>query len=383
LDPLSVMLSDMPHDAFECPPLPLSAVDSSSGRSEIKSQELHKLHRQFKPAGSKRQQLTPEDAVEIFAMRPKDKGTRLTKRGSMLKCKIIGPKYGVSPKTIRDIWRGRTWKDATKTQWTLEDTVHTRKYPSKPKSPAHARDAYTESPMPPTKAETVAASAPRSTGGMSDGLRAYPYPESPAWPRREPCPDAPAAPTGHQLDPAWRHRGLPPHRIGEQAMTRSSSIDHAPSALIRAPIDPRRHAAPQPSPTLPPRPRHPPSLLLPLGPPPGQSPLPPPPGQQRLPPAVAALLLSALLRSAKPLPPLWPAAPTPSPAPPPPACHAWGPPLSALAALVAAAGAPAPPPWGALLRPWGRAVHTTANFSTYVSSVFYVNPTWCMNKLQA
>ena len=39
----------------------------------------------------------------------------------MLLCKIIAPKYGVSPKTIRDIWRGRTWLHATEHLWTEED----------------------------------------------------------------------------------------------------------------------------------------------------------------------------------------------------------------------------------------------------------------------
>ena len=35
----------------------------------------------------------------------------------MLLCKSIAPRYGVSPKTIRDIWRGRTWLHATDHLW--------------------------------------------------------------------------------------------------------------------------------------------------------------------------------------------------------------------------------------------------------------------------
>ena len=78
--------------------------------------------RKFKPPSSKRQQLTAEEAAEIYLMRPKvvGKGDR-PKRGSMIKCKSIAPKYGVSAKTIRDIWRGRTWIEATRHLWTREE----------------------------------------------------------------------------------------------------------------------------------------------------------------------------------------------------------------------------------------------------------------------
>ena len=73
---------------------------------EISSTEEKK--RKFKPPSSKRQQLTAEEAIEIYLQRPAiGKGDR-PKRGSMIRCKGIAPKYGVSAKTIRDIWRGRT-----------------------------------------------------------------------------------------------------------------------------------------------------------------------------------------------------------------------------------------------------------------------------------
>ena len=77
--------------------------------------------RTFKPAYSKRQQLTAEEAAEIFSLRPKPAKGIPSKRGSMIHCKSIGPKFGVSPKTIRDIWRGRTWTEATKHLWTPEE----------------------------------------------------------------------------------------------------------------------------------------------------------------------------------------------------------------------------------------------------------------------
>ena len=79
--------------------------------------------RTFKPAYSKRQQLTAEEAAEIFSLRPKPAKGIPSKRGSMIHCKSIGPKFGVSPKTIRDIWRGRTWTEATKHLWTPEEHI--------------------------------------------------------------------------------------------------------------------------------------------------------------------------------------------------------------------------------------------------------------------
>jgi hypothetical protein len=41
----------------------------------------------------------------------------------MVRCKTIAPKYGVTPKTIRDIWRGRTWIQATEHLWTEEEKI--------------------------------------------------------------------------------------------------------------------------------------------------------------------------------------------------------------------------------------------------------------------
>ena len=75
-------------------------------------------NRRFKPASSKMLQLSAEDACEIYNMRPRNSKER---RGSMVQCKTIAPKYGVSAKTIRDIWRGRTWILATKHLWSEEE----------------------------------------------------------------------------------------------------------------------------------------------------------------------------------------------------------------------------------------------------------------------
>jgi hypothetical protein len=75
-------------------------------------------NRRFKPPSSKMLQLSAEDACEIYNMRPRNSKER---RGSMVQCKTIAPKYGVSAKTIRDIWRGRTWILATKHLWSEEE----------------------------------------------------------------------------------------------------------------------------------------------------------------------------------------------------------------------------------------------------------------------
>jgi hypothetical protein len=48
------------------------------------------------------------------------KGGQL-RRGSMLHCKAIAPKYGVTPKTIRDVWSGRSWAKTTRHLWTDEE----------------------------------------------------------------------------------------------------------------------------------------------------------------------------------------------------------------------------------------------------------------------
>jgi len=50
--------------------------------------------------------------LEIFELRPK-MSTGRQRRGSMIQCKSIAPKYGVTAKTVREIWRGLTWTETT------------------------------------------------------------------------------------------------------------------------------------------------------------------------------------------------------------------------------------------------------------------------------
>mmetsp|Transcript_48369 Transcript_48369/g.96855 ORF Transcript_48369/g.96855 Transcript_48369/m.96855 type:complete len:291 (+) Transcript_48369:79-951(+) len=81
--------------------------------------------RNVKPASSKRQQLTVEEAAEIYSLRPTNSLDVL--RGSMAHCRTIAPRYGVTPKTIRDVWSGRTWAEATRHLWTPEEVVQRAK----------------------------------------------------------------------------------------------------------------------------------------------------------------------------------------------------------------------------------------------------------------
>jgi hypothetical protein len=60
--------------------------------------------------------LTNARALEIFKLRPQLKGP--VRRGAMVHCKAIAPQFGVSPKTVREIWAGRAWARATFTEWT-------------------------------------------------------------------------------------------------------------------------------------------------------------------------------------------------------------------------------------------------------------------------
>ncbi|EKX31636.1 hypothetical protein GUITHDRAFT_122181 [Guillardia theta CCMP2712] len=129
------------------------SVPSDRAASNM-STEIGGSRRPFKPASSKRQQLTAEEAVEIYKLRPiACKGGNL-RRGSMLHCKAVAPRYGVTPKTIRDVWSGRSWAEATRHLWT-EDEVMRRtaggsdedaEGPSKKSEAAARSDAAVHSP---------------------------------------------------------------------------------------------------------------------------------------------------------------------------------------------------------------------------------------------
>ena len=71
--------------------------------------------------GQHTRQLTPARALEIFKLRPRLKNPGQRRRGEMVHCKTIAPQFGVSPKTVREIWSGRAWARATRKEWTTEE----------------------------------------------------------------------------------------------------------------------------------------------------------------------------------------------------------------------------------------------------------------------
>jgi hypothetical protein len=60
-----------------------------------------------------RNSLSREKAIEIYMKRPDMMGFKKSRRGTMMGCDVVAIEFSVTPKTIRDIWRGRTWSEAT------------------------------------------------------------------------------------------------------------------------------------------------------------------------------------------------------------------------------------------------------------------------------
>ena len=57
--------------------------------------------------------LSREQAIDIYSRRPDKMSFKKSRRGTMVGCEAVALEFGVTPKTIRDIWRGRTWGEAT------------------------------------------------------------------------------------------------------------------------------------------------------------------------------------------------------------------------------------------------------------------------------
>lgn len=92
------------------PRLSESGKDGLERRSSLSESEDPTLVRQN---SSKRLRMTKQQALEIYHLRPNAGISDKLRRGSMSGCKALAIKYGVTAKTIRDIWRGRTWTEAT------------------------------------------------------------------------------------------------------------------------------------------------------------------------------------------------------------------------------------------------------------------------------
>ena len=56
------------------------------------------------PRNAKRLRMTKQQALEIYDQRPNAGVDDKLRRGCMAHCKELAVKYGVTPKTIRDIW---------------------------------------------------------------------------------------------------------------------------------------------------------------------------------------------------------------------------------------------------------------------------------------
>mmetsp|Transcript_40814 Transcript_40814/g.82247 ORF Transcript_40814/g.82247 Transcript_40814/m.82247 type:complete len:266 (+) Transcript_40814:25-822(+) len=105
-----------------------SKPDTSSFKVESDEEPRHgPTGRTLKHPSSKCQQLTSEEAAEIYAMRPEVEKRSSLRRGCMAKSKLLAPRYGVSSKTVRDIWHGRTWVSATRHLWTKAEAAQRAK----------------------------------------------------------------------------------------------------------------------------------------------------------------------------------------------------------------------------------------------------------------
>jgi hypothetical protein len=107
----------------------------------------------------------------------------------MVRCKTIAPKYGVTPKTIRDIWRGRTWIQATEHLWTEEEKIQRAQGDSSSSDDEDGNDA-----RPSASARSATSNPPQaSAAGRGDAHSANA--RSPAAPTAPAVPAAPAAPS--------------------------------------------------------------------------------------------------------------------------------------------------------------------------------------------
>jgi len=112
-----------------------------------------------------RSSLTEKEVLEIFALRPRVQSGRAA-RGSMVQCKIIAPRYGVTAKTVREIWRGITWTQTTLPHWTEQELGMRR-----------ARRRYAKSEAPSKLLKSLLAQAtPMDAGQRLQGDGHHPKP---------------------------------------------------------------------------------------------------------------------------------------------------------------------------------------------------------------
>jgi hypothetical protein len=90
-----------------------SITPSETGIQEVTDQGDEPAIPRTASSGRTRNGLNRDKAMEIYARRPDEMGFRKSRRGTMVGCEAVAVEFGVTPKTIRDIWRGRTWGEAT------------------------------------------------------------------------------------------------------------------------------------------------------------------------------------------------------------------------------------------------------------------------------
>mmetsp|Transcript_22537 Transcript_22537/g.47319 ORF Transcript_22537/g.47319 Transcript_22537/m.47319 type:complete len:122 (-) Transcript_22537:76-441(-) len=71
---------------------------SRGGIAQVQASDLEEMER---GAANARAVLTHSQAMEIFNFKSAARGSRM--------CSALARAYGVTPKAIRDIWKGRTW----------------------------------------------------------------------------------------------------------------------------------------------------------------------------------------------------------------------------------------------------------------------------------
>ena len=120
------------------------------------------------PSGRARAILTPEQAFTIYRAKPQlDHGGR-RRRGQQAAAKSVAEDFGVSEKTIRDIWKGRTWlRETVRLDPALAARASRLRQPGRPRGSKRPRSG--------ARAERgAAAAAGRGRGGPSIGSEASP-----------------------------------------------------------------------------------------------------------------------------------------------------------------------------------------------------------------
>jgi hypothetical protein len=68
--------------------------------------------------------LTADQARMIYSLRSETTAQTFELRSVAGKSSLVAELYGVSPKTIRDVWNRKTWTQVTRPMWTAEEAEH-------------------------------------------------------------------------------------------------------------------------------------------------------------------------------------------------------------------------------------------------------------------